>query len=1034
MNNVLKYSFSFLIFLLLNQFCFAQNISGVVTDSDSHNPLAGVSVKVLQTNQGTVTDANGRFSIETSGFPVTLIFSSIGYRPDSIVVRSSTPLNVTLHAISAALSEVVVTGLGVATTQAKSPIEITSVSSKDFEKSATTNIGQAIMGQIAGAQIQQTSGQAGVGVSIILRGINSLDGHTPMILLDGVEVTDLNGLDPSTVDHIEIVKGAAAGMLYGAQGANGVIQIFTKHGAKNQPLHISVSSKLSIDKVLTGKRPLLAHFHHYVTNSQGVIVGPDGNPLKPNAIGFWPDPNEENWTTNPDLKNDKPYVGMTLYDHLKQAYRTAHTWAHSLSITGGGEKIDYAFTVSRLDQQSIFGQGYNRTNLTANAGITLAKGLTFRSITQGYYAFNNLLNGNRFNLVNSFPWINFLWRDSLGHLVLRPKNENQLNSLSEQEWHVYNQKDHDLIQNFQFNYDFPRFVTLSYKYGFEFSFSDQLNYYKYQKGLTLQPESYWGPSNTGYIRKTFIQDFYQNSLFTFLFKTDFENDFHLQIPIKTVTQVAYDWRRDAYKWYYAQGTGLTPFPPFNISLAENKTSSDFSSAFATYGILVNQSIDYGNLAGISAGFRSDWSSEFGDASKPFTFPRGTIYFRPSELMHSNFVPNWKLRAAYGEAGIQPPRYSRQITLDVSTLGNGVALAIPSVAANPDLQVQKSKELEIGTDFTLNFGGGRWLRNIDGSISYWDRKSEDIIQQADVAPSTGSSKKIDNLVSLESKGEDISLDLQMYTSSKFEWNMGIRWGHAKTMVVAISNHRDVISGPFALKEGQELGIFYTQTPLHSITQLMADGKTPYIPANQASNYTIVNGMVVNKNTNTVVITANNDLSNAGSAYPKFTSSLINNFTLFGNLYINIQFDWHYGNKIYNLTRQWLYRDRLSKDFDDPVNIDGKVGAFVAFYNSLYNTTYPLSWFVEDGSFIRLRNLSITYSLGKLVKKPWLNQLDLTIAGRNLLTFTKYKGLDPENTSNVDSQGNTITNMGAFVGVDDFGIPNYRSWEFQINLTF
>jgi hypothetical protein len=239
--------------------------------------------------------------------------------------------------------------------------------------------------------------------------------------------------------------------------------------------------------------------------------------------------------------------------------------------------------------------------------------------------------------------------------------------------------------------------------------------------------------------------------------------------------------------------------------------------------------------------------------------------------------------------------------------------------------------------------------------------------------------------------------------------------------------------FNLATGQELGALAMQTPLHSVDQLKPDG-TRYIPAASVAGYTLVDGNVVNIANNNVVLTASNDVSVVGNINPDFTSSLINRFAIYKNLNVSFQFDWIKGSSIYNQTRQWLYRDRLSKDFDKEVTINGKTGAFVSYYNSYYNANSPVSWFVEDGSYVRLRDVSISYDITSLVKQRWLRSLVFTASGRNLATFTKYKGLDPEVSGNLSNQGGTLGRIGSFQGVDYYGTPNVRSFQFSLNFGF
>ncbi|HET7898001.1 MAG TPA: SusC/RagA family TonB-linked outer membrane protein, partial [Flavisolibacter sp.] len=262
--------------------------------------------------------------------------------------------------------------------------------------------------------------------------------------------------------------------------------------------------------------------------------------------------------------------------------------------------------------------------------------------------------------------------------------------------------------------------------------------------------------------------------------------------------------------------------------------------------------------------------------------------------------------------------------------------------------------------------------------------------------------------------------------------GVRFGTFKSKVLSVADDKDFVNGVFVVKKGESVGNFYAVTALTSIDQTRPD-KTRYIDPADAADYEIVNGMVVNKNTKRVVLTDPNDQSLVGNAYPKFTMSW-NNSLVYRGLNLTFQWDWSHGNSVYNLTRQWMYRDRLHKDFDVPVTINGQTGAFVNYYNSLYNSVQRTGYFVEDASFFRLREVTLSYPLHNLVKAKWISNLTLMVSGRNLLTFTNYTGLDPEATSAQDSQGNATTGVGAFLGTDYFAIPNLRSYQVGINVQF
>jgi outer membrane receptor protein involved in Fe transport len=276
-------------------------ITGRVTDEKGAS-ITGATVTEKGTRNATTTQDDGSFSLKVKN-RARLTISYIGY--ELFEVDAKEGLKISLNPESKALSDVVVTGVGVATSKKKVPIDVATVSSKDFARSATTSVEQALDGQIAGARIQQSSGTPGASFNITLRGINSLDGTNPLIMVDGVQMNDLTGIDPASVDHIEVVKGAAGGMLYGAQGANGIIQVFTKKGSLNGKMSINFNSKVSADNILKGNHPILSNLHHYVADASGNILDQSGNPIARDATGSWSNPSVPDPSTNPFLENNK---------------------------------------------------------------------------------------------------------------------------------------------------------------------------------------------------------------------------------------------------------------------------------------------------------------------------------------------------------------------------------------------------------------------------------------------------------------------------------------------------------------------------------------------------------------------------------------------------------------------------------------------------------------------------------------------------------------------------------------------------------
>lgn len=1007
-------------------------MKGLVKEANTENPIEGAMITIQENNKTIISNKDGFFEISITRGNV-LIVSALSYVSKTIIYQGDAFININLDRDSSALSEFIVTGIGKATSTKKASIDVASFSMKASAKSAVANLEQAIQGRLAGLNIQFTSGLPGTSAQIFLRGINDLSGTGPLIMLDGLEIQGgLYGIDPNSIEKVEIVKGAAGGTLYGAQGANGIIQLFSKKGTKGRSPSISFRTQLSLDRIVRGKN-IVAKYHSYQTDQYGFIVNAFGNEMSPDQNNAWTDPI---FLEGSDVMNNKVYREKT-FDHIQQAYRNALTSNINLNISGGGPNSDYVFSLGFLNQQNVLFNGYKRYQLGNNFGVSLTKKCTIRSNTQLILSDEDLLaGGNRFGLTNSWKYIDFTAKDSLGFTTVKPKlNENMLNPLSEREWRTRSSKELRVLQNFDVNFQPTKKIELDYKYGLEYVGDDSKDYYFNQSASAQSNVAYWGTNAKGSISKTFHSKIFQNSLLSAYLKYDFDKDLKINIPIQTNTQISYDWRNLKNTEYIAQGSVLPDFPPYNINTASIKTSGDLDNQFITYGFLVNQNIDYGEWGGLTLGYRSDYSSEFGDAKKPQQFYRAAAYIRPTQLMKCKFLSEWKLRGAFGQAGIQPYSflpYARQLVYDVATVGTGgIGISSPAQSSNPLLKLSTSNEFEIGTDFSLPVSKKKWFRKCNVSVTYWKRKVLNAYQYGDNSPSTGFTQAVDNLTDLSSHGIDAAIDADMFHRRYFSWLSSIRITQYKVMADRIANGKDVIAGIFALKQGQELGTIVAQTALTQIDQLKPDG-TRYIPSVNANNYEIVNGMVVEKSTKKVMLTSIDDRAVIGSVYPKFNASFIQEFNFSKHWTLELQMDWKYGNKIYNLTRQWLYRDRLSADYDNPITIGGQTGAFVNYYNSFYNGVNPVDWFVESGSMLRLRDASVSYRINNSLSHNRIKSIVIAFAARNLLTITRYKGLDPEATSKSDAQGNEINGLGAASSVDYFGVPNLKSFIFSLNI--
>ncbi|HMI61689.1 MAG TPA: SusC/RagA family TonB-linked outer membrane protein [Puia sp.] len=1083
------------ILLLITETLHAQTteISGKITDiTGSSIPNATIRIKSSRASAGTSADGDGNFKLHIAPGAVLLI-SGIGFETKEVKVGSSTVLNIQLNSDSKSLSEVVVTGVGVATSKKKIGLAIESVTADKLPPTPTASIDQALVGKIPGAQISSTSGNPGDPVNIVLRGINTVNrGTKPLIMVDGVEVsaTDLGTLDLSTAERIEVAPGAASASLYGAQGANGVIQIFTKKG-KRGAVSINVSSSYASNSYINSGHVSKAALHPWLTDaSNNIVNSKTGQPLAYDQYGdisgisYKYGGATRYAILDPRNISDKPYnANLKYYDHFKEIFQTGSTYNNVINISGATEKSDFAITASNNHTiTSVMKAGYvDRSNLTANLGTELFKGFRLRSTTQLIYTRNTVpfglggpggqdygkgtINGNNgqvFSFLNTSPFFDLKYKladgTSPAYQVADYLSINAFNPYYQKEYVNTVDNKVDIVQNFNANYKISHFFELDAKYGINFRNENiRTTYGNQSQNINSNYQGSWaswynGSDNGGEIDNWQYNTTFQNFLGSGYFRTDFQNDFHLNIPIQTTTQVAFDYRKNFYREYDTYGLDLPLAPPIILtSTGSQAVARDYTEPFITYGYLVNQTIDFGNYGGISGGFRSDYSSAFGTGSKPFTFPRVNGYFVPSSLgfwsngKMAEVLSYLKVRAAYGEAGIQPRPFDRFPVLDQRNLGNQIAYSPQTTNAYPGLNVEVSKELETGIDLTFPLNQkGSWFTSLSGSFTYWHKKSSDVIYQVNAPLSSGSTSSLNNAIDLHSSGYLFQINLPVVQSKDFTWNFTANWNHQSTFIDGVhgSGGVGIPVGPIDgnsllvnLDAGYRIGQLYGYKTIHSVNQLKQDGKTLYIQPQDAGKYQVVNGNLVDTATKFIQFT--NEKYNLGNTDPKFNASFIDEFTYKGFLTFSFQLDWIYGAHMYDETKEWMYRDGIDGDFAKPVTINGQKGAYTAYwasaYYGLFGSAYgsgneaPKDFFLYSASFLRLRNVALALDFAHLYKIRYFKKLQLVVSGRNIWTKTKYPGFDPEVSS--------LTPNSAYArGVDNSSIPNLKSYQVGLNVGF
>ena len=1061
MRKKLLMSFCAFLFVLATGLAQTTTITGKVVD-DKGNALAGASVLEKGTKNGVSADANGSFSIKAKT-GATLIVSTIGYENLEVVANASNLL-VKLNTDTRALNEVVVTGVGVATSKKKLGVSVEAVNVANQVKVPTGDVAQQLVGQIAGAQISSTNGNPGQPLNILLRGINTVQGGTsPMILLDGIQVgaTDLGSIDVNIIERVEVVQGAAAASLYGAQGANGVIQLFTKK-AKSGKINVDFSSSATTNELLNVGNVRKADKHAFVTNANNEVISSGGVPLSLDPATLIYSANVQYNALSITSFAEKAYdKNLQYYDHNAMFFQKGNVLNNSITVSGNKDKMNFLISASNNQQKGNFvGNGdYARTNLLSKLQFEIAKGLTFTSTTQLIYTKNTLNDqsgrGIIFALNNTRPFANYNQKDLDGNYGIYFGDAAGVNASNPNNTNQYTSTDiptTDVLQSFNLNYKFNRFVELDAKYGLNYQYQ-QINYryenQQFNKNMVANQYflSNWNPnaagdgSTTGEVDNYNDKTTFQNFIASATARFDFEKDFKIKVPIKSSTQFSYDYRKNVYKRFSSYGYDAPTYTPWNASQAGvYKVLSDYIEPFITYGFLVNQRFEYSDLAGFSIGVRSDYSSAFGSGQTAQTFPRADGYFNIDRLNFwqnssvSKVINAFKLRAAYGEAGIQPGAFQRFPVLGATNLGQASQFTFQTSSPNPNLQVEISKELEYGVDLGFNILKGAWLRNASLSATYWKRTTDNAIYRVDAAPSTGLGTVINNAFGLGSNGWQASLNLGILAKKDFTWDMTVNYSKQTSEITSTSGQQVVVtsaagSSNYVLKAGEKIGQLFGFLLIKDLNAINPATGLEAIPASDKGLYTVgSNGWVISKSTKRPYNIPGQ--FSFGDPNPLFNMSFINNLSYKGYVQFSMQWDWVNGSHLYNQTKSWMYRDGISSDYTQPINIDGTTQAYTAFYRGVYQAganNGTKNYFYEDASFMRLRNLSVAFDFAKAFKLKGFTRLQLVLSGRNLVTFTKYTGYDPEVSSGA-------SNSAFDRGVDHNTVPNTKAYSVGLNFGF
>lgn len=960
------YLFSTILMLFFVPFLFAQSITitGTVTD-DFGETIPGVTVQIKNTNKGAVTDFSGIYSLQAtinSGDNI-LVFRSIGYSTKEIPFTYESQAEIVLDAVMSAdilgLDEVVITGVGALTAKKQIGNVISSVSGLDIAESAALDVTGALSGKLAGIQVSQNSGDPAGGISVRLRSSSTVNGSSdPLYIIDGVIVNNnstnvlgvnsvvqnrLSDINPQDIDRIEVIKGAAAAAIYGSRASNGVVQIFTKKGKTGEPV-VTLSTSVNFNS-LRKKR----------------------------------DFNEEpfDWASS-DL-TDLTKVAVTRYDYQDMVFQNSVGTDNYVSIAGGMEKTNYFASLSYLKNDGIMkGTDFQRTggrlriNQDINDWATASIGTYFSTSNS-----NDMPNGGYgFGVLQTILFTNNKIDPSIDADGNYPNMTFYPNILEYIETFEFQQKNNRVISDLQLNLKPVEGLNINYTLGYDNSESTGTTYVPIGTNTRVL-----GSASTSTISTKQI-----NSDLNATFMADISDRF------ESTTTAGFSWQADNTDVKAISATGLA-LGIKTTNGAATISTNEFRSQRTFWGGFVQQTFGFDNKLFVTGAIRLDGSSVFGADERNQFYPKASMsYLLSQEDFWENSLGNtfdsFKIRAAWGQAGnltaIGP--FDRFSNYGATSIDGSSGLIAPSRLGNPDLRPERQTELEFGVDMSL------FKNRLGIELTYYTQDIEDLLLARTLSPSTGAGSRIENIGTMKNKGFEVLVTTTPIQTSDFTWSVIGTFSTNKNEVNNIEGEQFGIGnfGFSVAKNGQPLGVFYQGYYARN-----DDGSLLLTPAGlpqREKGSVDANGNPVPERDATGQPSGKNLSKVIGDPNPDFIASLINEVS-YKNFSFRMQFDAVQGADILSWDTRMFYRFGGGPASASELRGESVRGTGAANFGIAES-------YIEDGSYIKLRELSTSYSLKKPLKG--IDKVKFTLTGRNLLSFDNFSSYDPE--VNMDAQSN------------------------------
>ncbi|WDF69456.1 SusC/RagA family TonB-linked outer membrane protein [Sphingobacterium oryzagri] len=961
-----------------------QQVNGRVTSTNG--PVSGVTVSV-QGNPGvsTSTDDEGRFTIPAVNGTV-LVFTAVGYTTHTQTVTGST-LAVSLTVADQALEEVVVTGYG-AQKRENISASVAVVDQKKLKDTRSPNISNLLQGKAPGVDVVNGSGRPGAQANIRIRGRNSISSSTsPLWVVDGVIMHGMPNINPNDVESISILKDAAATAQYGSRGTNGVVVVTTKRALEEGDGTFSVN-------LLTGA----SRFNQ-------------GNFRLMNAQQLWDVYQSFN---NPTVipENITADVVNTDYNWLKNGTQAGALNDLSATYVGRTEKTSIFASANYYGEQgSVKGYDYERITGRLNIDHKLADRLTFKPKLNASYTTTENRQHSLYDMYLNMPWDDPYNADGTiknpvagGITWYGRDNRNYLYDL---QYNYSNQQIFDIQSNLDFSY------RISDRFTFESM--NNLTYYNSTGMGYSDPQSNAGLSNIGSVSQSSakrITRFFNQML-------KYQESFGKH----TVSGfVAYEYSDYVYTSVGATGRGIAPGSEILDNAADFLSMGGTKNDYAFQSGLIQGTYSYDDRYNVQASFRVDGSSRFGRDNRYGSFYAlsGAWNVHNEAFFKTDVINRLRLRASYGQVGNIPNAlYASYSLYTLDGQYNSQPAATQGQYQNPNVGWETSKDANIGLEIGL-------LNRFNVSVDAYNKNTDGLLYNVPFPATAGWSNYWLNIGGIRNRGVELAVSAEVFNpESAFQWNLGVNISHNRNRIIALRDGNDINSGLKRFSEGRDIDTWY----MRQWAGVNAENGAPLWE-------------VVNNETGEVTTTSNYNqatLQFVGTSTPDYQGG-INSMMAYKKFTLAASFAYLKGAYAYNGSRELFDADGAYPSYNQMVFLDGwsrwtpdnpNATHPVAAYNNNSRSNAVSSRYLEDASFIRLRNVTLSYDFGdKIINRLKLKNLNLFVSADNLWTATKFSSLDPESA---------LSPANASPGTEDEGnatsqYPAPKRITFGLNLSF